>query len=128
MLIYPGAFNMTTGPLHWELIQRSRANDLQLYVAGVSPARDVNFSYVAWGHSMVVDPWGKVIAEAKENEEIVYANIGNEILLIHFIVFIMVTLLSLILVLDIGLVDAVRSQIPTFSQRRTDIYDTIKKL
>lgn len=37
MLLYPAAFNMTTGPLHWELLQRARANDLQLFVATVSP-------------------------------------------------------------------------------------------
>ncbi|XP_076481183.1 omega-amidase NIT2-like [Bombus vancouverensis nearcticus] len=39
MLIYPAAFNMTTGPLHWSLLQRFRANDNQLYVACISPAR-----------------------------------------------------------------------------------------
>lgn len=80
MLIYPAAFNMTTGPLHWELLQRARANDLQLYVASISPARDPDFEYVAWGHSMVVDPWGKVVITAKESEDIVYADIGTYIL------------------------------------------------
>lgn len=40
MLIYPAAFNMTTGPLHWELLQRARANDLQLFVATVSPGEN----------------------------------------------------------------------------------------
>lgn len=39
MLLYPAAFNMTTGPLHWELLQRARANDLQLFVATVSPGK-----------------------------------------------------------------------------------------
>lgn len=77
MIIYPAAFNMTTGPLHWELLQRARANDLQLYVASISPARDPSFEYVAWGHSMVVDPWGKVVITAKESEEIIYADIGT---------------------------------------------------
>ena len=57
MLCYPGAFNMTTGPAHWELLLRSRALDNQLFVAGVSVARDEDASYVAWGHSTVVDPW-----------------------------------------------------------------------
>jgi predicted amidohydrolase len=56
LMIYPGAFNMTTGPLHWELLQRSRAVDNQIYVAACSPARDTGASYVAWGHSSVVDP------------------------------------------------------------------------
>jgi len=57
LLVYPGAFNMTTGPAHWELLARARALDNQCYVATVSPARDVTASYVAWGHSLVVNPW-----------------------------------------------------------------------
>ncbi|XP_052454770.1 omega-amidase NIT2 [Carassius gibelio] len=57
LLVYPGAFNMTTGPAHWELLQRGRAVDNQVYVAAASPARDESASYVAWGHSSVVNPW-----------------------------------------------------------------------
>ena len=57
MLCYPGAFDMTTSPVHWDLLLRSRALDNQLFVAGVSVARDEDASYVAWGHSTVVDPW-----------------------------------------------------------------------
>lgn len=48
----------------------------QLYVATISPARDETASYTAWGHSMVVDPWGKVMTEAQESQTIVYADIG----------------------------------------------------
>lgn len=102
MLIYPAAFNMTTGPLHWELLQRARANDLQLFVATISPgntrishwrrrnivrncllifyfptARDVSSEYVAWGHSMVVDPWAKVIKSAQDGEETIVADLGK---------------------------------------------------
>ncbi|XP_013875688.1 omega-amidase NIT2 isoform X2 [Austrofundulus limnaeus] len=57
LLVYPGAFNMTTGPAHWELLQRARAVDNQVFVATASPARDEAASYVAWGHSSVVNPW-----------------------------------------------------------------------
>ncbi|KAF6120636.1 nitrilase family member 2 [Phyllostomus discolor] len=57
LLVYPGAFNLTTGPAHWELLQRGRAVDNQVYVATASPARDDKASYVAWGHSTVVNPW-----------------------------------------------------------------------
>uniref|UniRef100_A0A3Q3QW72 omega-amidase n=1 Tax=Monopterus albus TaxID=43700 RepID=A0A3Q3QW72_MONAL len=57
LLVYPGAFNLTTGPAHWELLQRGRsAVDNQVYVATASPARDETASYVAWGHSSVVNP------------------------------------------------------------------------
>lgn len=45
MIIYPGAFNMVTGPAHWELLQRSRALDNQLFVATVSPARNPGFYF-----------------------------------------------------------------------------------
>ena len=98
MLCYPGAFNVTTGPAHWELLLRSRALDNQLFVAGVSVARDEDASYVAWGHSTVVDPWGRVHAKAEHKEEIVYADI------------------------NLGETDSVRQQIPVQSQKRTDVY------
>jgi predicted amidohydrolase len=55
-----GAFNCTTGPVHWELLQRARAVDNQLFVAACSPARSPEASYQAWGHSTVVSPWGEV--------------------------------------------------------------------
>lgn len=73
MLLYPGAFNMTTGPAHWELLQRSRAVDNQLFVAMCSPARDESGSYVAWGHSTVVSPFGEVLATTEHHADIVYA-------------------------------------------------------
>ncbi|XP_034484823.1 omega-amidase NIT2 isoform X2 [Drosophila innubila] len=103
MIIYPAAFNMTTGPLHWELLQRARANDNQLFVVTTSPARDTTAEYVAYGHSMVVDPWAKVLKAADESEQIVAADI------------------------DFSLVEQVRQQIPVFSQRRLDLYSTEKK-
>lgn len=96
MLIYPAAFNTTTGPLHWELLQRGRANDLQLYVATISSARDENFEYKAWGHSMVVDPWGKVIVTANEGEEIIYADIGkHQLIMVVFFLWLMLIIFYL---------------------------------
>ncbi|VDI35854.1 omega-amidase [Mytilus galloprovincialis] len=102
LLVYPGAFNMTTGPAHWELLQRSRAIDNQLYVASVSPARDENATYTAWGHSSVVSPWGEVVATTEHEETIVYYNINPDY------------------------VDEVRSQIPIRSQKRNDLYKLTK--
>lgn len=63
LLVFPGAFNMCTGPAHWELLLRARAVDAQAYVAGVAPARDASDGsrYVSWAHSTVVDPWGTVL-------------------------------------------------------------------
>nr|ABK22312.1 unknown [Picea sitchensis] len=75
LICYPGAFNMTTGPLHWELLQRARAIDNQLYVATCSPARDINAGYVAWGHSTLVAPFGEIVATTEHEEATVIADI-----------------------------------------------------
>ena len=49
VIVVPAAFNMTTGPAHWELMFRQRAVDSQCYTVGVSSARDISAGYVAWG-------------------------------------------------------------------------------
>ena len=49
ILFYPGAFNMTTGPAHWELLFRSRALDNQVYCVGVAPALNESLSYHSYG-------------------------------------------------------------------------------
>ena len=67
---------MTTGPVHWELLTRSRAVDNQMYIASVSPARNMEADYHAWGFSSMVDPYGEIIAKADSGEEIVYGDIG----------------------------------------------------
>lgn len=69
-LVYPGAFNLVTGKLHWSLLGRARAVDNQVFVALCSPARDMGATYNAWGHSLVVDPMAGVLVEAGEGEEI----------------------------------------------------------
>lgn len=103
MLIYPAAFDLTTGPMHWEALQRARANDLQIYVATVSAARLDEADYVAYGHSMVVDPWGHAVVSAAEREEIIVTDLSAQ------------------------LVQQVREQIPISKQRRLSLYDTISK-
>jgi len=103
LLVYPGAFNMTTGPAHWELLARARAIDNQVYVASVSPARNEGSDYVAYGHSLVVNPFAEVIARTEAAEDIIYADI------------------------DIGQLEERRSQIPVQKQRRTELYE-VKKL
>ncbi|KAG1853870.1 carbon-nitrogen hydrolase, partial [Suillus tomentosus] len=77
-MVYPGAFNLTTGPLHWELLQRARANDNQFFFSMCSPAWDITAGYHSWGHSMVVDSYGRVLAEADENETILHVDIDPE--------------------------------------------------
>uniref|UniRef100_A0A7G3ACQ1 omega-amidase n=1 Tax=Lutzomyia longipalpis TaxID=7200 RepID=A0A7G3ACQ1_LUTLO len=101
-LVYPGAFNMTTGPLHWTGLQCGRATDTQSYVATVSPARVEGSDYVAYGHSSIIDPWGKILVDAEAEENTVVRD------------------------LDFAECEKVREQIPIFKQRREDIYRTVK--
>lgn len=98
VLIFPSAFNTITGPMHWHLLQRARAVDCQSYVVSASPARHPEASYQAYGHSLVVAPTGEILVEAGEGEEIVYAEISAK------------------------QVAQVRQNIPSLSQKRTDIY------
>ncbi len=69
-LAVPAAFNMTTGPLHWELLFRARAVDEQIFTFGCAPARDEASSYVSYGNSIAVSPWGRVIASAGAEEAV----------------------------------------------------------
>lgn len=103
-MIYPGAFNTTTGPRHWELLQRARAMDNQLYVVACSPARATEEqiakgAYPAWGHSTVVDPWASVVATIEEQEGIVRWK------------------------LEPSEVEEVRRSVPITRQRRFDVYN-----
>ena len=80
LLIIPGAFNMSTGPAHWELLLRARAVDNQCYVVGAAPARDENASYVSYANSMIVDPWGNILCNADTEESIIITEINFELL------------------------------------------------
>ncbi|MEG0754679.1 MAG: carbon-nitrogen hydrolase family protein, partial [Angelakisella sp.] len=78
VLFVPAAFNMTTGPAHWELLFRSRALDNQLYTVGTAPARDLQSSYHSYGNSIIASPWGDVEARLDEQEGILYHDLKLE--------------------------------------------------
>ncbi len=98
MIFIPAAFNMTTGPVHWHVTARMRAVDNQVFFGVASPARDENASYVAFGHSMLCDPWGQIVAEAEAQECIVFAKA------------------------DLQKVKDIREQLPLLKARRKDVY------
>ena len=75
LLVYPGCFNMNTGPKHWELLMRARAVDNVIFVAGCSQARDTEASYVSWGHSLIVNPLG-VVETLDEKESLLIKDIN----------------------------------------------------
>ncbi|MGC4019276.1 MAG: carbon-nitrogen hydrolase family protein [Muricomes sp.] len=98
IIIAPAAFNMTTGPAHWELLFRQRAVDNQLYTIGAASARDENGPYISYGNSIVASPWGDIIYRADEKPAIAVIDI------------------------DLEVNKDIRSQLPLLSARRTDLY------
>lgn len=98
VIFLPAQFSMKTGPSHWEMTLRSRAVDNELFVVGAAAARYVGFDYECWGHSAVADPFGTIIAECDEKEQILYADI------------------------DLDRVAEVRRSLPTFLHLRRDVY------
>ena len=102
VLVYPGAFNMTTGPAHWELTFRARALDNQVYTIGVAPARDMESSYHSYGNSIIVSPWGKVVNKMDEKEGYIIEEI------------------------DLDYVKKVRNELPLLKHLRKDIYELSK--
>lgn len=98
IILVPAAFNMTTGPAHWEIMFRSRAIDNQVYVAGTAPARNLSSKYISWGHSIIVSPWGDIINQMDEKEGYTIQE------------------------LNLDVVEQVRSQLPLLAHRRSDVY------
>ena len=98
VIFLPAQFNMTTGPAHWADTLKIRAVDNEVFFIGASAARYEGFDYECWGHSAVYDPYGTLLAQADEKEQMLLAE------------------------LDLRRVDEVRAQLPTFLRLRRDVY------
>ena len=97
VLAVPAVFTERTGRDHWEVLLRARAIENGAWViAAAGCGAGGPGAIPAWGHSMVVDPWGRVVAEAGMDEGIVRAD------------------------LDLDAVDAARRQIPVLANRRPE--------
>ena len=97
LFFVPASFTAETGAAHWETILRARAIENGCYViaagqTGKKPA------YTAYGHSMLVDPWGNVTVQAGTEPGIFYGEI------------------------DLDIVRKIRSQMPSLENRRPDVY------
>ena len=97
-IFVPAAFNMTTGPAHWELSFLTRALDNQINMIGCAPMRDESAGYISWGHSIVTDPWGRVIDMLDEKEGVLLTE------------------------LDLDYEEQVREELPLLKSRRKDMY------
>ena len=94
LISVPSAFTYTTGRAHWELLLRARAIENQCYVIAPAQGGKHENGRRTWGHSMVIDPWGEVLAVQPEGEGVVLAE------------------------LDPARIAAVRTQLPALQHRR----------
>ncbi len=97
---------MTTGPAHWDLLQKARAVDSQCFVSCVSPARDKSpdAGYIAYGHSSLYNPWGELVVGTNEDSDVIFG--------------------------DINVQEAytMRENIPCWKQKRTDVYTSVEEV
>jgi len=89
----PSAFTYTTGRAHWELLLRARAVENLAYVLAPAQGGTHENGRRTWGHSMLVDPWGQVLAQQDEGAGVVLG------------------------ALDAGHLNQVRGQLPALTHR-----------
>lgn len=98
IIFIPSAFTSTTGEYHWEPLIKARAIENQVFVVAANQIGTSPNNITCYGKSMIVDPWGRVLAKAKDEENVITAEI------------------------DLSLLEEVRAEIPLFEHRRTDLY------
>lgn len=69
-IIIPAAFTVPTGKDHWEILMRSRAIENTCFIIGAAQCGNHHGSRKTYGHSLVVDPWGRILAKGSRNPEI----------------------------------------------------------
>jgi nitrilase len=77
VLCVPAAFTHTTGQAHWELLLRARAIENQCVVLAAAQGGLHPNGRRTWGHSMVVGPWGEVLAVCEEGEGLAMADVDT---------------------------------------------------
>jgi predicted amidohydrolase len=75
LLTVPSAFTRVTGEAHWEVLLRARAIENQCYVLAANQGGVHNATRETYGHSMIVDPWGRVLARVEKGEGVALASI-----------------------------------------------------
>ena len=101
VIVVPSAFTSTTGRDHWEPLLRARAIENQAFVIAANQFGGHDDGTVSHGRSMIVDPWGVVLAQAPDGEGVVVAD------------------------LDFGLLASVRERLPALDHRRPDVYGSL---
>jgi deaminated glutathione amidase len=98
LIAVPSAFTLATGRDHWEVLLRARAIENQLFVVAPNQVGEAPPHYSSFGRSLIVDPWGVVLATAPDEECFVAAD------------------------LDLAAQERVRASLPSLANRRPDAY------
>ncbi|MGH8806033.1 MAG: nitrilase-related carbon-nitrogen hydrolase, partial [Polaromonas sp.] len=75
VLLVPSAFTYTTGQAHWEVLLRARAIENLAYVVAPAQGGVHENARRTWGHSMLVDPWGQILAQHAEGAGVVMGEV-----------------------------------------------------
>jgi deaminated glutathione amidase len=75
LMVVPSAFTYTTGRAHWETLLRARAVENQCYVLAAAQGGKHENGRRTWGHSMLIDPWGEIVAVRDEGAGVVAGNL-----------------------------------------------------
>ena len=75
IITIPSAFTVKTGKFHWEVLLRARAIETSCWILAPAQIGEHYPKRKTWGHSMVVDPWGNIVVEAKNKQKLIYADL-----------------------------------------------------
>ena len=100
VIFVPACFAMQTGRAHWAVLLRARAIENGVYIVACNQIGEKH-NMTAYGHSMVIDPWGRIIAQAEDKPGVLMAEI------------------------DLSEIEKVRAQIPSLANRRGDLYELL---
>ncbi|CAM9843427.1 unnamed protein product [Discosporangium mesarthrocarpum] len=80
LVTVPSAFTRVTGQAHWEVLLRARAIENQCYIIAANQGGRHNAKRETWGHTMIIDPWGKVLDVVEKGEGVAIAEIDLQLL------------------------------------------------
>lgn len=98
LIVLPAAFTVETGHAHWEILLRARAIENQCYLLASAQSGRHSNGRDTWGHTMLIDPWGQIVAELAEGEGVVAGEV------------------------DLTYIQEIRTKLPALQHRQQSIY------